>query len=70
MPSIVLIDGFTNGTWKITRQGASAVLTIRPFASISHEDTEALTAEGLGLLDFAAADASTREIRFEPPVGG
>jgi len=66
MPSIVLVNGFTNGNWKITRQRGTATLTIHPFARLSRKDTAALTQEGAGLLAFAAAGASSHEIRFIP----
>lgn len=42
MPSIVLLDGFTNGTWKITRHRGTATLTIRPFKRLLDEDATAL----------------------------
>ncbi len=66
MPCIVLIDGFTNGTWKITRSRNTATLTIKPFIRLSKKDTAALTEEGARLLSFAAADADTHDIQFTP----
>ena len=64
MPSIVLIDGFTAASWKITRERRGAILTIRPFRRLSDQDAEAVRAEGQRLLEFAAADATTREIAY------
>ena len=53
MPSIVLVDGMTSGTWKVTRARGSATLTIKPFTPYSGETCEALTTEE-GLLQQAA----------------
>lgn len=64
MPSIVLLDGFTGATWKVTRHRGTATLAIRPFAQLSDEETEALTEEGARLLDFLAAQAAGREVTF------
>jgi len=66
MPSIALVDGFTNGTWKVVRQRRTATLTIKPFTRLSKKDTAALTEEGARLLAFAAADADTHDIQFTP----
>lgn len=64
MPSIVLVDGFTNGTWKITRSRNTVTLTIKPFTRLPRKDTATLTEEGARLLAFAAADADTHDILF------
>ncbi len=64
MPCIVLVDGFTNGTWKITRSRNIATLTIKPFKRLSRKDTAALTEEGARLLAFTAADVDTHDIQF------
>ena len=66
MPSIALVDGFTNGTWKIIRSRNTATLTIKPFTRLSKKDTNALTEEGARLLAFAAADADAHDIQFPP----
>ena len=62
--STFLIDGFVRGTWKIEQTRQSAVLIIHPFEPLTHEDREALAAEGTKLLDFAAATSSSHDIRF------
>jgi hypothetical protein len=67
MPRIVLLDGFTAGTWTLDVRRGTAVLTIRPFQPLSTLDREALAAEGEGLVDFAAARARDRDIRFVGP---
>lgn len=64
MPCIVLVDGFTNATWKISRSRNAATLTIKPFTRLSRKDTAALTEEGARLLAFAAADADAHDIQF------
>jgi hypothetical protein len=64
MPSIVLLDGFTNGTWKITRHRGTATLTIRPFKRLLDEDATALAEEGARLLAFVAPDADIGDVRF------
>jgi len=66
MPSIALVDGFTNGTWKIIRSRNTATLTIKPFTRLSKKDANALTEEGARLLAFAAADADAHDIQFPP----
>jgi hypothetical protein len=64
MPSIVLLDGFTNGTWKITRHRGTATLTIRPFKRLLDEDAAALAEEGARLLAFVAPDVDIGDVRF------
>src|SRR5262245_23920896 len=66
MPCILLVDGFTNGTWKVVRQRRTATLTIKPFRRLSKKETAALTEEGARLLAFAAADADTHDTQFAP----
>jgi hypothetical protein len=66
MPSIALVDGFTQATWKIIRSRNTAALTIKPFTRLSKKDTAALTEEGARLLAFAAADADAQDIQFAP----
>ena len=63
----MLLDGFTNGTWKVTHHRGAATLTINPFKPLSGEDAAALTEEGAWLLAFAATDAKTHDIQFAAP---
>jgi len=64
MPSIVLVDGFTAGTWKVLRQRGTATLAIQPFTGRLPEPVEAaLTVEGAGLLHFLVPD-DNHEIEF------
>lgn len=63
-PGTVLVDGFVRGTWKITWHKGAATLVVRPFAQIPTKDVHALTDEGERLLEFAAADATSHDVRF------
>ena len=64
----VLIDGFWQATWKITRKAGTATLRIEPFTRLPRGQAAAVTAEGARLLAFAAADAEVRDVRLGPPV--
>jgi hypothetical protein len=64
-PGTILVDGFLRGSWRVTRQRKSAVLTITPWARTTKKDLTALTTEGLRLLDFTAADADTKDVHVE-----
>jgi hypothetical protein len=66
-PQFMLVDGFTGGDWRITRQRRAATLVIRSYARLSDEDNEALVDEGATLLAFAAPEAETRDVEFAPP---
>jgi len=67
MPQIVLVDGVTNGTWRITRAKTAATLTIQPFDRLTGPDRAELVEEGERLLTFAAPSATERDIRILPP---
>ncbi len=67
MPATFLLDGFVAGTWKLTRERHTATVVFHPFQRISRQDRDGLEQEATGLLEFAAADATTRQIRFEAP---
>jgi hypothetical protein len=62
-----LVDGFVAGTWRIERQRDSAILHLAPLDPLSPRDRKALAAEGAGLLAFAAADASSLDVRLAEP---
>lgn len=64
-PGTILVDGFVRGSWRVTKQRKSAVLTITPWARTTKKDLTALTKEGLRLLDFTAADTDTRDVHIE-----
>lgn len=66
VPQLLLVDGFTGGDWKITGQRGAAVLTIRPYRPLSGPDAAAVTEEGARLLEFAAPDAESHDVRLLP----
>ncbi len=66
----LLVDGELRATWWIEREGKRrATLGIRPARALSPPEQEAVQAEAQRMIDFAAAEASAREVRFEPAVG-
>jgi hypothetical protein len=66
----VLVDGMLCATWWIERDGARrATLAIRPFGALAPADRDEVAAEAGRLVDFAAAAAGERDVRFEAPVG-
>jgi hypothetical protein len=64
-PGTFLVDGYLRGSWRVTKQRKSAVLTITPWARTTKKDLAALTKEGMRLLDFTAATAETKDVRIE-----
>ncbi|WP_432106096.1 winged helix DNA-binding domain-containing protein [Streptomyces sp. bgisy091] len=62
--STFLVDGFVRGLWRIEQKRKAATLVIEPFGALTGKDRDALAEEGGALLDFAAASATTRDIRF------
>ena len=59
----VLVDGFWEGDWTITRSRDRAVLEIRPFGPPGVAGQEAIAAEGSRLLEFAAP-AAVHDVRI------
>lgn len=64
VPGTVLVDGFVQAIWTITRKKGAATLVVRPLFQIPTRDVQELTEEGERLLAFAAADATRRDVRF------
>ena len=62
----VLVDGFVDGTWQLEREKSRVTLAIGPWSKWRQADRDAVAAEGGRLLEFAAADAETVAVRFEP----
>jgi hypothetical protein len=64
----VLVDGFVCAVWTITREeGGTATLVIKALDDqLPPTDRTAVTEEGARLLAFAAADATSHDIRFTP----
>jgi hypothetical protein len=67
VPATFLVDGFVQGTWKVTRSRGEATLGIEPFENLPKRDREALTEEGGRLLRFVTDGAGTHAIRFIEP---
>jgi hypothetical protein len=65
MHGFLLVDGFIRGVWKIDRKRGHATLVIGLWDLLEGTDRDEVEAEAIRLLDFAAADAGTRDIRFE-----
>ncbi len=61
-PGTFLVDGFLRGSWRLTTQRKSAVLTITPWARTTKKDLAALTREGHRMLAFAAAAAEEKDV--------
>ncbi len=61
----VLVDGLLRAAWWIERgPGARATLVIRPFEKLKAADRDEVAHEAQRMIDFAAADAEHREVRF------
>ncbi len=58
----VLVDGTVRGTWKLVLGKEEATLTVTLFEKLSRVDQAEVEAEGLRLLDFAAADLERRDL--------
>jgi hypothetical protein len=66
----VLVDGILRATWWIERDGRRrATLAILPATELAPADRDEVAEEAHRMIEFAAADAAVREIRFEPAVG-
>jgi hypothetical protein len=63
----LLVDGFYRATWKITRTGGTATLTVDPFARVSNKDVAEVSAEGVRLLEFVAPDAPEHDVVVNRP---
>lgn len=60
----ILVDGLVRGQWRLERKKGIATLIVEPFESLSRRDRDFLAQEGDQLLAFAAADATTHDIKF------
>jgi hypothetical protein len=64
-PGAVFVDGFVAGMWRVSRSRTAATLTVELFDErVSGTDRDDLTREAGRVLAFAAAQASTHEVRF------
>ncbi|HEU5419771.1 MAG TPA: winged helix DNA-binding domain-containing protein [Streptosporangiaceae bacterium] len=69
IPGAVLVDGFVAGSWRITMDGETATLAIRPFEPVRRAAISDIEAEGQRLLEFARPQIAARDVRFEPVTG-
>jgi len=66
-PGAVLIDGFVAGMWRIDRARDAVALIVEMFRGrVSARDRDAITAEGLRMLAFAAPETPEHDVRFAP----
>ena len=66
-PGTVLIDGFVAGMWRIERARDAVTLIVEMFRDrVSARDRDAITAEGLRMLAFAAPEGPAHDVRFAP----
>jgi len=65
----LLVDGELRASWWLEREGRrTATLAIRSAGALDEHDHAAVAAEAERMLAFAAPEAATRTVRFEPPV--
>jgi hypothetical protein len=60
----VLVDGAVVAIWRIARARGTATLEVDPLGGLSGSARAAVAGEGMRLLEFAAADADDRDVRF------
>jgi hypothetical protein len=65
--STLLVDGFAQGVWRITKTKRTAVLEIQPFIRLPARVRSGVEKEGGRMLAFAAADAETHDVRVIGP---
>jgi hypothetical protein len=58
----LLVDGFVQGTWKLTTARRSSTLAIDPLRPLARRDLAAVRREGERLLGFAAAEGAAHEL--------
>jgi hypothetical protein len=61
--AVFLVDGVAAGTWAVETTKSEAVLSIRPFGSLTRADRVAAVDEGESLARFIAPDAKTHGAR-------
>ena len=58
----LLVDGFLTGTWRLATERATALLSVKVMRRLSHGEAQAVEEEGVRVIDFMAADATTRDV--------
>jgi DNA glycosylase AlkZ-like len=62
------VDGSVAGTWRVERKKQTATLAITPFDPLPKSDAAALAAEGDALLRFLEDEATTFDVKQNPPL--
>jgi hypothetical protein len=62
----ILVDGFLHAGWRIQRDGDRVTLLVKPLRPSTKSERAAVADEGDRLLEFSAADATIRDVSFEP----
>jgi Winged helix DNA-binding domain len=62
----LLVEGQWQGVWKITTAEEKAILRVTPFVPFRAGDVDAISVEGIGLLEFAARAAVGLDVQFAP----
>ena len=68
----VLVDGFVRAGWRVEREKrrpGPVTLVVMPVVPLSPIDEAEVAAEAERLLEFLAADAGYRVVRFAPATG-
>jgi len=61
----LLVDGFGRGIWRIERDKDAATLIVRLLGRITASEKTRIAEEGHALLEFWAAEASSRKLSFD-----
>jgi hypothetical protein len=68
IPATFLVDGSVAGTWRVERKKQAATLAITPFDRLPRSAAIALAEEGEALLRFVEDEATTFDVRHNPPL--
>ncbi|RCX21776.1 winged helix DNA-binding protein [Fontibacillus phaseoli] len=64
----ILLDGFAAGIWKLEAKRSTATLVVDPLRKLAEDESEALHREGTLLVDFAAPECNSIDIRINPAL--
>jgi hypothetical protein len=73
VPGALLVDGVVAGSWRVTRAGRSATVTVEPFQALPGHQRADVRDEAERLVRFVADDASDHAVVWHPGsdvVGG
>jgi DNA glycosylase AlkZ-like len=66
--SVILVDGFVAGRWRIEKNKGAAILTIEPFRALTKGQRTEVCEEGARLLAAAADGADTCDVRISAVI--